>query len=390
MASPAVAFLANHKLHIRRNNVTKIVESEFERQVRERAASMERRHGWKTQGRSAMFMGGMGAAWGRGPASAQQDTAVLLTGLTRGTGEALLYSMETDAVSGVFRVDSDGFETRLFHTADFRIRHAALDPTGATIAATAFHQQGMRSNILVMPVDGTELLEVTEGDSFDQLPQWVPGPERRLIFQSAGVGRNRAGHFAGLGPCTVQELNLDSGSLTEIAAESDKDLLQPRRTTDGAIYYIRKPYESGVHAGNLLSSLKDALLFPFRMAVAIFQYFNFFSMLYSGKPLVTKKGAVQKNLDPRTLFMYGNLAQAQQQVNSEDDSLPGSAPSSWELVRQLPGERPKVLASRVLSFDIAADGAILYSSGVAIHRLMPDGSSEPILEADLIEHVLAL
>ncbi len=29
----------------------------------------------------------------------------------------------------------------------------------------------------------------------------------------------------------------------------------------------------------------------FRMALAVFQYFNIFSMMYTGKPLVTNKGA---------------------------------------------------------------------------------------------------
>src|ERR1700726_4734572 len=124
MSEPAVAFLYQRKLHVRRNGVTHVVDSEFERTVRERAASIERRHAWKTQGRGAMFMGGTWAAQAAGP----NHVPVLLTGLTAAPEGALLYSMETDAVSGIFLLDAEGVETRLFHTADFRIRHAALDP----------------------------------------------------------------------------------------------------------------------------------------------------------------------------------------------------------------------------------------------------------------------
>ena len=97
-----------------------------------------------------------------------------------------------------------------------------------------------------------------------------PGTRRRIVFQSAGVGRNVAGRFAGLGPCTIQELDVASGELNEVASETGRDLLQPRQTEDGTLYYIRKPYESGVPEASLLGSLKDAALFPFRMTLAVF------------------------------------------------------------------------------------------------------------------------
>ena len=357
---------------MRKNGVTHVIESEFERTVRERAASIERRNAWKTQGRGAMFMGGAWAA----QANAGNGAPVSLTGLTAGQDGALLYSMETDAVSGIFLLDASGVETRLFHTADFRIRHAALHPDGATLAATAFHKDDMRSNIAVLPLHGTDFSELTEGDSFDQLPRWVPGARRRIVFQSAGVGRNAAGGFAGLGPCAIQQLDLDSGDLDEIASENGHDLLQPRQTEDGTLYFIRKPYESGVPAVSLLGSMKDAALFPFRMARAVFQYFNVFSMMYTGKPLVTSKGAVQRRMDPRQLFIHGNLANAQMAQAQEDESR-GMAPSSWELVRRKPGGQTETIARNVLAFDLAANGSVLYCDGSAITHLDPAAIPSP-------------
>lgn len=384
MPEPAVAFLSNRKLHVRKNGRTRQIESEFERTVRERAASIERRHAWKTQGRGAMFMGG---AFAQQPGS-RSEVPVLLTGLTGGLDGALLYSMETDAVSGIFLLDAKDVETRLFHTADFRIRHAALHPDGAMLAVTAFHKD-MQSNIAVLPVHGTEFSEVTEGDSFDQLPRWVPGEKRRIVFQSAGVGRDGAGRFAGLGPCTIQQLDVDSGDLEEIASENGRDLLQPRQTEDGTLYYIRKPYESRIPNASLLGSLKDTGLFPFRMARAIFQYFNIFSMMYTGKPLVTAKGAVQRRIDPRQAFIYGNLASAQMAQGQEDDAQ-GRVPSSWELMRRTSGGHTETIARGALAFDVVPDGSVLYSDGAAITRLSAEGRSEKLLEAELIEQVLAL
>jgi hypothetical protein len=385
MSEPAVAFLSKRKLHVRRNGITHLVESEFERTVRERTASIERRHAWKTQGRGAMFMGGV---WAAQP-NARNAVPVSITGLTAGQNGTLLYSMETDSVSGIFLLDAAGVETRLFHTADFCIRHAALNPEGSWLAATAFHKDDMRSNIVVLPLHGTDLSEVTEGDSFDQFPQWVAGARRRIVFQSAGIGRDAAGRFAGLGPCSIQELDLDSGNLEEVASEPGRDLLQPRKTEDGTLYYIRKPYQSGVPEASLVGSLKDVVLFPFRMAQAIFQYFNIFSMMYTGKPLVTGKGAVQRRIDPRQLFIHGNLARAQMAQTSEDEAQE-VVPSSWELVRRRPNGETDVIARNVLTFDLASDGSALYSDGLAISRVGPNGGSECVLKAELIERVLAL
>ena len=383
MPEPAVAFISKRKLHIRKDRVTREVQSEFARTVRERAASMERRHAWKTQGRGAMFMG-MSAA-GQAP----NDVPVVLTGVAPTPDSGLLYSMETDAVSGIFLLDADGVETRLFHTADYRIRHISVHPEGKTIAATVFHKDSMRSNIAWLPLHGTELAEVTEGDSFDQSPRWVPGSARRIVFQSTGIGRNAAGAMAGLGASMIQELDLDSGSLEDVAEQKGHDLINPLRTADGTLYYIRKPYETHAPDASLLGSLKDAALFPFRLGQAIFQYFNVFSMMYTGKPLVTSKGAAQKRMDPRQMFINGNLAAARMGQGTDEEE-PGLVPKSWELVRQGSAGSAEVVAKGVLSFDLTSDGAMLYSDGASIHFAGPDGKSERLVKAESIEQVVAL
>jgi hypothetical protein len=384
MPELALAFLSKRKLHVRMDGVTKTLESEFERNVRERIASIERRNAWKTQGSGARFTG----AW-QPRGTAPSDVPVLVTGLTAGPDGALVYSMETDAVSGIFLREAGGEETRLFHTAEFRIRHAALHSDGAMLAATAFHKESMQSNIALLPLHGTEFSEVTEGDSFDQAPQWIPGPGRRIVFQSAGVGRDAAGRFSGLGPCAIQQLDTDSGELTEIASEPGHDLLQPRATADGSLYYIRKPHETTTADASLLGSIMDAALFPFRMATAVFQYFNIFSMMYTGKPLVTNKGAAQRRLDPRHAFILGNLANAQMIAVPEDEAQ-GLVPASWELVRRSPEGRTEAIAKNVLAFDVAGDMTIVCSNGTAILRIGEDGRSEPLLQGELIDRVLAL
>ncbi len=388
MPQQHLAYLAQGKLHLRGDGAASMVESAFGRSLRERAAQIHHRHAWKTQGRGAQFMSG--CAW----PSQQCDPGefrIAITSITSG-GDAgqLLYSLETEDVSGIFRVDSHGVEQRLFHTADFRVRHIALDPTGSTIAASIFHNN-FTSNIAVLQVEGTDFFEATDGDSFDIAPRWVPGPRRRLVFQSAGLGRDGNGRFCGLGPFAVQQLDLDSGEMQCLAEEPEYDLLGPQKTSDGALYYIRRPHQSSQRKVSPLSALKDTALFPFRMAMAIFQYFNFFSMRYTGKPLATSRGALQRQPDLKQMLVWGNLIDADRAARENslgDTDAPDLVPASWQLVRHSPMQ---VVANSVLSFDIAADGSILYSNGSAIHRIAPGESrAERLVVGSMIEQVTAL
>ena len=385
-----LAYLAQGKLHLHGEGAPQTVESPFGRSLRDRAAQIHHRHAWKTQGRSAQFMRGM--LW---PAQ-ESDPAefrIAITSVTRGRTEGeLLYSLETDEISGVFAVNAEGVEQRLFHTADFRVRGIAVHPDGGAIAVSVFHHN-MTANIAVLNVEGADFSEASEGDSVDLAPRWAPGPRRRLVFQSAGLGRDAAGRFSGLGPFTVQQLDLDSGELECLAEEPESDLLGPQVTADGTLYYIRRPYASTRVAFDPWSVVKDTALFPFRMSYAIFQFFNFFSMRYTGRPLSTSRGAAQRAPDLKQMMVWGNLIDADRAVRENrlgDADAPSLVPASWQLVRQSAGGK-KVLARGVLSFDIARDGAILYSNGSAVHRTEPAGdTAERVLVGSMIEQVAAL
>jgi hypothetical protein len=388
---PELAYLAQGKLHLRGGHGSNTVESAFGRSLRERAAQIQHRHAWKTQGRGAQFMrGALWAEQGRDPGEFRMAITSIASG--REPGE-LLYSLETDDVSGVFRVDPNGVEQRLFHTADFRVRHLALDPSGSSIAASIF-RNNFTSNLAVLQVEGSDFSEVTDGDSFDIAPRWVPGEQRRLVFQSAGLGRDGNGRFRGLGPFAIHQLDLDSGEMECVAEETGFDLLGPQKTADGALYYIRRPHQSLQSKASPVAALNDTVLFPFRMAFAIFQFFNFFSMRYTGKPLATAKGALQRQPDLKQMLVWGNLIDADRAARENglaDTDAPDLVPASWQLVRQSSGGAAEVLATSVLSFDIAADGSLLYSNGSAIHRIMPGESrGERILVGKLIEQVTAL
>ncbi|HLK18107.1 MAG TPA: hypothetical protein VKT81_04090 [Bryobacteraceae bacterium] len=389
---PDLAYLAQGKLHLRGDHGSRTVESAFGRSLRERAAQIQNRHAWKTQGRGAQFMRGtLWAEQGRDPGEFRIAITSIASG--RESGE-LIYSLETDDVSGIFRVDADGVEQRLFHTADFRVRHIALDLCGENIAASIF-RNNFTSNLALLPVEGSGCTEVTDGDSFDIAPRWVPGSQRRLVFQSAGLGRDGNGRFRGLGPFGIHELDLDSGEMDCVAEESGFDLLGPQKTADGALYYIRRPHHSvQENKTSPAAALKDTVLFPFRMGFAIFQFFNFFSMRYTGKPLATSRGAIQRQPDLKQMLVWGNLIDADRAARENglaDTEAPDLVPNSWQLVRRTAQGTTDVVATNVLSFDISRDGSVLYSNGSAIHRMKPGESrGERILVGNLIEQVTAL
>jgi hypothetical protein len=58
------------------------------------------------------------------------------------------------------------------------------DPDGAMLVATAFHKDNIRSNLATLPL---QFAEVTEEDSFDPVPHWVPAKSGGSCFKSAGV-----------------------------------------------------------------------------------------------------------------------------------------------------------------------------------------------------------
>jgi len=59
-------------------------------------------------------------------------------------------------------------------------------------------------------------------------------------------------------------------------------------------------------------------------------------------------------------------------------------------VRRTPSGETAVMAKKVLAYDLAADGSLLYSDGASITRMDAGGSSQRVVSGELIEQVLAL
>jgi len=258
------------------------------------------------------------------------------------------------------------------------------------VACSVLHRDGTAA-LGLMNADASDLCEITEGDVRDQAPSFVPGPGRRIVYQSAGIGRDRNGLLGGVGTFAIHELDLDRGEVTTLLEDPKADLLCPRIANDGALLYIRRP-TAREHGFSVFRAFLDVVLFPFRLLFAILQYLNFFSARYTGKPLTTAGGPKQQGADIRQMMVWGNLLDAERTAkqSAEEGEPQALVPRSWKLVRRRPGGEPEVLAESVGFFDLCRDGSLLFTTGSAIYQLRADGSKERLHAAPLVEQVIAL
>jgi hypothetical protein len=393
MDNRTIAYVSRGKLHIKSGgDAAREIESKFGESVRNRAAAIERKSAWKTKGSGAQFGSG-GLLWGQ---TDPEPTAIRIAvaGLTRGRAPGeLLYALETSTVSGVFAFDAESnVEDRLFHSADHRVQHLHARAGHDLVACNVHHDNGT-ANIAVMQSDGSDLTIVTEGDSVDVAPRWVPGQDRQIVYQSAGLGRTAEGARGGVGPFSIQKIDLRKGELETLAEDPRFDFLGPQIGGDGALYYIKRPY-SGAPGGeasvSIVRTLLDAILFPFRLLVALFQFLNFFTIRYTGKPLASSGGARQKSADMKRMLVWGNVIDAERNAaRGGDDDTPSIVPSTWQLCRQSGGET-KVIAKGVVSFDLDDAGGLVFSNGSAVYAIDAAGKKTRVCTADQIEHVVLL
>jgi hypothetical protein len=391
-AAVAIAFLAGGRLYVKDGDeAPRPFDSKFAQSVRDRAVRSAQKNAWKQEGTGAQFMRG-GALWGAG----SRDTSVMriaITGVSRAAQPGLLlYALDTDDIVGLFTLDpATGEEKRLFHSNDHRLRFPSGRPGQALVVCSLFTEGGT-SNLAVMNADGSNLQEITEGESLDLAPSWASQGER-VVYQTAGLGRDREGRLAGISPFSVQLLDMRSGEIEPLLEDARHDFLGPRLAPDGTIYAIRRPHRAPGSGASPWRAAADVALFMVRMVNAVFGFLNIFSMRYSGKPLSSSGGARQKEADPRQMMIWGNLIDAEkaaEKARARGDEAPALVPASWKLVRRRPGSAIEELASGILSFDLCDDGTIVASNGSTVDAIAADGTSTTLWKGEMIEQVVAL
>jgi hypothetical protein len=385
-----LAYLSQGRLFLLdKGQPPKPIESQYGREVVERSLSRQNKNKWKSEGEGALFS--RGSLWG---VSKEDPSAirVSITAVSSGkNSDQVFYALDTSTVGGLFSYELEsGNENRLFHRENLHIKDLCQSFEHDLLACSQ-HLTNGTANIGICRKSDVDL--VTEGDSVDEAPAWVPGSRKELVFQSAGVARSAGGYPVGLGPFSIQRLDLETGALTTLKEDENFDFLSPRMDKEGRLFFIRRPFEKpGATGYPPQKILLDALLFPFRLLRAIFHYLNFFSLIYSKKPLTTASGPKVEGPDQKTLLLRGKIIDAEKVMREgiQEEGVKSLVPASWQLLKREPGGEETLVAKAVLAFDLDSEGQILYSNGNAIYRAKENGSPELLLKANLIETIVAL
>lgn len=377
------AFLANGQLMLReRGGPVKQLHSPYAQESLERRERARERHGWK-QGTS------FGISAGGGMRSFDQNEVPLLaTSAAYAANGDLVYFLKDDSIGGLFRLEAaSGRELRVMLKQNLHLTDLAFAPDGDTVAGSSQQSTGLAHIALFRP-DGNGFRHVTGGDSVDTAPAWIPGSPNRLLFQSCGLARNEQGYIVAQGPATLQMLDMDSGSVSPVLDDPRFDHLKPRVAPSGELLFIRRPYDMPRYGTDKL--LLDTLLFPFRLLRALFHFLNFFSLMYSRKPLTSASGPALQ-ADMKKILLQGRRIDAEKALRSERPvhGVPSLVPATWQLVRRSRNGDEVVLASHVASFDLGADGTIVYSNGRGVFVLEQDGAPRLAATEPFVGEVVA-
>ncbi len=389
------AYLSGGRLYLKLGQANvRAIASEFGQAAQQRVWQTQRRNGWKQKNPMANFMpsGTSGDV-----AASESSVSIAVQGVCPTSSDRLLYTLEAGEIAGIFTLERLAVsateaqppkEKRLFHSADFKVDRVDFHHEHQLIACAVVRKDGT-ANIATMPVDAVHLREVTEGDAVDLAPKWIPGTGKSLVFQSAGISRDRSGYIIEHKHSTIEQLDFDKQEVITLASDPKYDLLSPQMSADGKLYYIRRPYRPLRQRVQLSHTLKELACIPIRLLSALFGWLNFFTRRYTGKSLIAP-APPQRSAD-RQLLLLGRWVDVTSEIERNrrfgDADSPAIVPRSWELIEQSPHQEPKVIGQGVLAFDVGSDGKIIYSNGTAVYGVCVGGIAERLVVDCPIEQV---
>ncbi|QIF04100.1 hypothetical protein [Roseimicrobium sp. ORNL1] len=368
--------------------------SSFVDGLRGRLQSIKDRNEWKSMGSGAQFMRG-GLPTGGGAFEVDHFRAEFSSGAFHPADGKLVYAIDAGDVRGLFTYDqAESHEQRMLHGPKHRfasidIRKKDEDSEEWLLAVMA--DDGTSRIGLLTPHRGGGVREITEGDSIDSYPVWIPGEARRFIYQTSGIARNRDGMWAGLGPAGLHMVDLDKGSMKTLLEDEHTDYLCPACGKDGEMYCLQRPYQP-FRKPSLITSLKDIVLFPVRIVQAIFGFLNVFSKMFGGKSLTTAGAPKREGPDPKAVFLYGRWMNMEQMAReAPEDEAKSAVPKSWELRRRRKlDDAGELIASGVMAYALGSDGTVYYSDGRGVHALPPGGGpAVQVSKRRLVTHLFA-
>lgn len=380
-----IAYLSQGRLYLHRDGQPlKEIESDFGKDLQQRRLQIQRKQASKNRGIQAMTQSPQMLK--QQEQMAENLSPVLITSLCSLPEGELIYSLESEDMGGLFRFNLEkDSETRLFHNTKFQVSYLDFDPEQNLLACTKAYKTGS-INLATMSPDAVRPQDITEGDSVDLAPRWVGN--KALVYQSAGVSRNEQGFITARAPFSIEKFDPVQREVNTLAEDPKSDLLGPQLDSNGLLYYIRRPYKARGGSFSLGKALKDILLVPLRLIQAIWGFFNAFTTLFTGKPLITAD--TKQKIEPQQkLKAWGEMLSPENRnkKHQAEGDAPSLVPKDWELVRQGVQGVPEVLATAVLAYDLTKDGQVVYTNGSGVYTLNSQGQSERVMVGKMIEAV---
>jgi len=350
-----ITFISEGKINVTTGENTRILNCQTADKYREREREIRLKNEWKSKGMGAMFTGSYSG-------DAPLDIRLPIAGLARGIDERLVYSINFESGGGIYFKHLDDGELETPILVSTKMSFFELDVNAAGRIAVSTGENYLERHITLLKVDDSYSQGITEGESADCNPRWSLRDENMLYYDSAGIGYDGSGHFAGFGPRGVFRLDIKTGELDEVLVGGKYDYYCPFEDEHGNLYYIRRPYKQ--NSGGM--SAADYAAAPGKILRAFGGWLDFFTRRYSGESLKTSGTNPAKGnpKSPEQIFIDGNLIEAEKllkQNAAAGDKNPGYAPQDWELMVNKRGVE-QVLHKSVMGYCVT-NGGIVYSNG---------------------------
>lgn len=379
----APVFISDGKLFsFGSNQKTNQIESPYVEDMSARFERNKKLAGWKegtTWDTSFAQMRGMGER--------HEESNIEFSSVTRFGEKKLLYFLKGAGFGGLFEYCmATGDELRIMHRQNLHYQDLSRPNDRSQVLLSAV-EEGGGANIAVTQPKENVFQELTGGDTLDTAPSWVSNRPDQIVYQSQGLARDPKGYIKGVGPAEIILFDIKSGDMNTIFADDNMDYLKPGVSSNGSLYFISRPYD-GEGAGQS-NYLQDALFFPFRLLRAVFHYLNFFSLMYSRKPL-TSAGGPKMDRDIKDVVLQGRRIDAEKALRKRFavNGVPSLVPSDWLLVRCDEHGNREVLATHVASYSLGEDDNVIYSNGCGIFYITPDGKHKKVTQENVIDQIL--
>lgn len=387
-----IIFIVKNKMGYYNKRKISYLTSEYLKKYKNNREDIRKRNSWKTQGISSSFRGES-----RNNSQINLDNILnraTINGITFIDSNKIAYSLCVDNFSGIFiknpNNDSE-IEAHVIHNDKLKFYNIDYN-SGINKLVTAMQELNLETNIAIFDIEKSDYIEITEGDTIDNNPVWCKTDSSVIYFDSKGIARNGEGYIIQYAPKVINKIDLDSGELTELVSIPKYDCFLPKADNKGNLYFIKKPFKVVEEKS---ASIFEILLIPFKILKAIYNWIEFFTVRYTGEYFSSKGAnpAKSKQLDPKTVFINGNMINAEQSLKEnkqKGEKYPGIAPRSWELMKLDNEKNIHSIKKGVLAYDINSNGEVIYSNGKYLIKMDKDSKEEVLETQDLIGCIKAM